>query len=218
MKNRKKGISRYTVMFIPDTSDNAKSYELTFDTLSRWIVGIVAVVAVIICLFISIIIKSNEAIYGENGYVDQIEKLSVENEELRKQVEKKVEEEGKESEGEKGSEEDQKNDIPRMLPIEGNATLIKDPTKLSSEYPYRLVFLALPESKVIASADGIVKEIYEYEEEENEFSHAVLLDHKNGYESVYLISGDPLITVQAGRMVDKGEELARLSDNETIVG
>ena len=83
MKKKKKGISRYTVMFIPDTSDNAKSYELTFDTIARWIVAVLALFAVIICLFISVIIRNNEAMYGENGFMAQITALKEENESLR---------------------------------------------------------------------------------------------------------------------------------------
>ena len=74
-------------MFIPDTSDNASSYELTFDKLARWIVLILSFFAIIICLFVSVILRNNEAMYGENGYEARIEALREENNALKQELE-----------------------------------------------------------------------------------------------------------------------------------
>ena len=91
-------------------------------------------------------------------------------------------------------------------------------TSQAESYPDRLVMLALSGSEVAASADGVVKEIYTYEPAENEFSYAIMIDHRNGYETVYLISGEPYIIVQKGSKLKRGDVLAKLSDEETIVG
>ncbi|MBQ7564112.1 MAG: peptidoglycan DD-metalloendopeptidase family protein [Lachnospiraceae bacterium] len=229
MKKRKKGITRYTVMFIPDTSDNAKTYELTFDRMARWIVLVVCIIALVICLFVSIILRNNEIMYGENGYVEQIRALQEENDRLRDQagetaVSKGADEAAEETAAlkEEGAGEAEKDAVdeepPAILPINGIATVIKDPTGEAAEYPDRMVFLALKDSEVIAGADGIVKEIYEYEQRKNEYSIALLLDHRNGYETVYLISGEPKLSVQKGMRVGRGDVLARLSEDESIVG
>ena len=217
-------------MFIPDTTDNAKTYELTFDRLARWVVLFVCVLALVVCLFISVILRNNEAMYGKDGYVEQMQTLKAENEQLRKELSQAK---AKDSAGETAEEREEKtadrsdppqenetaeDKPPGLLPINGIATVIKDPTSEAEDFPDRMVFLALRDSEVIAGAAGVVREIYEYEQRENEFSVALLLDHRNGYETVYLISGKPKIFVQKGMRVERGDVLARLSEDESIVG
>ncbi len=221
MKKKRRGISRYTVMFIPDTSDNAKTYELTFDTLARWIVGVLAFFAIVVCLFISVILRNNQAMYGENGYVEQIKALKEENRELMKKAED-MEGVGKDSaradtEG-KDKDPETLEDVPGIFPVRGTATMIKDPTSLAESFPNRLVLIALSGSEIVAAADGVVEEVLEYEKKEGEFSVAVMLDHRNGYETVYLLSGEPYILVQKGSKLWKGDVIAKLSDEETVVG
>ena len=228
-------------MFIPDTTDNAKSYELTFDRLARWVVLFVCVIALVICLFVSVILRNNEMIYGENGYIAQMEALKEENERLQAELsgegassaelsrESVTEQAGGKSNTDtadgaepEGSEEETDGlideEAPEVLPINGTATVIKDPTSEASEYPDRIVFLALKDSEVTAGAGGVVKEIYRYEQEKNEFSVALLLDHRNGYETVYLMSGEPKLFVQKGMRIGRGEALAKLLEDESIVG
>ncbi len=244
MKKKKKGISRYTVMFIPDTSDNASSYELTFDKLARWIVLVLSFFAIIICLFISVILRNNEAMYGENGYEARIEALKAENEALKEELkeisenteepvsenieepagsagsgESKEDEKTGESEEKTGSSENpQDEDIPGIFPLNGSSAIIRDPTSQAGSNPNRLVMAARSGCEVIAAAGGTVEDISEYEPEESEFRFVIRVDHKNGYETVYLISGDPQISVLKGAEVARGDVLASLSDDETIVG
>ena len=242
MKKKKRGISRYTVMFIPDTSDNASSYELTFDKLARWIVLILSFFAIIICLFVSVILRNNEAMYGENGYEARIEALREENNALKQELEEisrssekpagngknkenkenKADKDGKEKEEDAESTDPSKKtqgeDIPGVFPINGSAAIISDPTSQAGSNPYRLIMAAPSGCEVIAAAGGVVEEILEYEPQENEFRFAIRVDHKNGYETVYLISGDPQIRALKGAEVARGDVLAALSDDETIVG
>ncbi|MCR4654939.1 MAG: M23 family metallopeptidase [Lachnospiraceae bacterium] len=222
MKKKRRGISRYTVMFIPDTSDNEKSYELTFDTIARWIVLVLALFAIVICLFISMIIRNQRAIYGENGYIEQINELREENRELKE----KTGVSAKEPPGSLSRDRDRSaeavtaddSDVPTIFPVKGTATIIKDPTSYSESFPFRLVMLALKGSEVIVAADGVVEEIYEYEKQEDEYRFAVMVDHRNGYETVYLLSGNPEILAEKGLKLKRGDLLARVKDDETIIG
>ncbi len=222
MKKKRRGISRYTVMFIPDTSDNEKSYELTFDTIARWIVLIMALLAIVICLFISMIIRNQKAIYGENGYIEQINELREENRELKEKAGASAGEpsDGLLKESDRGREEDieSDSDVPTIFPVKGTATIIKDPTSYSESFPFRLVMLALKGSEVMVAADGVVEEIYEYEKQEGEYRFAVMVDHRNGYETVYLLSGNPEILAEKGLKLEKGDLIARVKDDETIIG
>ncbi|MCR5791519.1 MAG: M23 family metallopeptidase [Lachnospiraceae bacterium] len=222
MKKRKRGISRYTVMFIPDTTDDTKSYELTFDRLARWIALFFALIAIVVCLFISVIIRNQREIYGENGYVEQLSALKEENESLRRELAGGATGQKAEGTPENGEEETQEipqtEDMPSILPVRGTATIVKDPTKQASRYPDRLVLLALKDSEVIAAADGVVEEVYYYEPSDNDYRVAVMVDHRNGYETVYLVSGDPEVKVQKGTRLKKEDLLAEIREDETIVG
>ncbi len=175
-----------------------------------------------ICLFISVILRNNKAIYGENGYIEQINELREENKELREQagVPDAPSPEAV-SEGMGGHDEEEAqdaSDIPKVFPVKGTATIIKDPTAYSEDFPFRLVMLALDGSEVVAAADGVVEEIYEYDKKEGDYTYAVMIDHRNGYETVYLLSGEPEILAEKGLKLKKGDLLARVRDDETIIG
>ena len=46
-------MSRYTVMLVPDSTDEAKTYEFSIDKIARYVVIGLAVIVIIACLIIS---------------------------------------------------------------------------------------------------------------------------------------------------------------------
>ena len=46
----------------------------------------------------------------------------------------------------------------------------------------------------------------------------MMIDHRNGYETVYLLSGEPEILAEKGLILKQGDVLARVKEDETIIG
>ncbi len=205
-------------MFIPDTTDNARSFELSLDTVARWVVTITAVVVIVICLFLSLLLKSHKSIYSEDGFITRIETLEAENRELKAELgrsEAPVSGESVETRSvtsDKKQERRVRTDVPGVLPIDGKATIVKDPFDDADEHKERLVFMSLAGSSVIVTADGTVQEI----SEDGTLAYTVTIDHKNGYRSVYAFDGTPLVT--EGSEVKQGDKLFVSEDEDFLSG
>ncbi|MCR5734969.1 MAG: M23 family metallopeptidase [Lachnospiraceae bacterium] len=216
-KKKRNLISSYTVMFIPDTTDHAKSYELSLDTVAKWVVAIIAITAVVICLFVSLLLKSHRSIYGTDGFIERIETLEAENRTLRAELdvsEQKTEPEETERIDTQSvkPEKRARTDVPGVLPIEGKATIVKDPFDDADDHKERMVFLCLTGSRVIATADGEVTEI----SEDGTMPYTVSIDHKNGYRSVYSFEAAPL--VETGVSVNQGDALTDPGKEDFLAG
>lgn len=96
--------------------------------------------------------------------------------------------------------------IPAVFPLTGSASIID----LDSEIPMN-VFKVTDGATVIASATGIVEDIYE---DEN-YGNVVVIDHKNGYKTYYRNMGT--VMVKKGDDVVQGTTIYIInSDNNRV--
>ncbi len=213
-KKKRKGISSYTVMLIPDTTDSSEAFQISFDTIVRWVIGILALIAIAVCLVISMFLKSHRSVYGSGGFIDQITALEEENKALREKLENlpPLEETTAADEVEKKDPVKKvRTDVPGVLPIDGTATIVTDPFEDADEHEYRLVFMTLSDSYIIATADGKVSKITS----DGVMSDTVIIDHNNGYRSVYGFDAELLIN--EGDEVKQGEKIAYSGDKDFLV-
>jgi septal ring factor EnvC (AmiA/AmiB activator) len=96
---------------------------------------------------------------------------------------------------------------PTMLPITGSAT-IKEVTEVDP----MSIFTAAEGAVVVATASGIVLETGE----DTEFGHKIVIDHGNGYTSIYRYQSDPLVAI--GDSVSQGGALYVIDEEDTELG
>lgn len=96
---------------------------------------------------------------------------------------------------------------PTMLPITGSATI-----REVTEGDPMSVFMAAEGAVVVATAGGVVLEIGE----DTEFGHRVVIDHGNGYVTIYRYQSDPLVAT--GDSVAQGGTLYVINEEDTELG
>lgn len=112
----------------------------------------------------------------------------------------------------KGIEEEltaqiEKSVTPTMLPITGSATIQK-----VTEGDPMSIFDATEGAVVVSTAGGTVAEI----SEDEDFGYKVVIDHGNGYTTIYRNEGKPLIA--AGDTVSQGGTLFIIDEDNTKLG
>lgn len=205
-------MSRYTMMLVPDSTDDAKTYEFTIDKIAQYAVVAVAVVVVIICLIVSFAVK-NYKLRNDSSLQAVIDNLEVE----KKALEEKNEELTgliKNSEDSVSELKDRVNElelmtaglyIPNIRPYKGNALMISDRIVENS-----VSYSCLEGASIVVTANGNVESI-----SENMYGYEVTVDHENGYKTRYTIEEEPLMEV--GDTVVRGEVIAYVSeDDETF--
>lgn len=214
-KTRKRNATRFSVMLIPDTTEAAKSFELTFDRIIRILIGLLALLIVLVSLFLSIVLKNYRLIHGDTGYMKQIEKLKQENELLLKEKEVLSNQlltlseiiEEKQSEEREKIEEAKAEAVPNGNPIEGKAAKIQEDNEEIRTNPNRIVFLTMANTSILAAAAGVVTDVHE----DADYGNYVEIDHRNGYRTVYRIPYEPRVSI--GDFVKKGEVLGMTKYN-----
>ena len=96
---------------------------------------------------------------------------------------------------------------PTLLPITGSATIgeILEPEPMS-------IFTAAEGAVVVATAGGIVVEI----SEDSEYGHKIVIDHGNGYKTIYRYQSNPLAAT--GDTVSQGGVLFLIDEKDTKLG
>lgn len=74
------------------------------------------------------------------------------------------------------------------------------------------IFTASDGTTVVAAANGTVAQV----EEDADFGYRIVIDHGNGYQSVYLNSGDPKVKV--GESINRGVTLYVIGSENTTLG
>lgn len=213
-----KRTSRYTVMLIPDSTDHAKSFELSFDRILKIIVGIIALCIVLASLLVSSWLKNYKLRSDDSKDIkiaeleDQIETLKSEKAEMYDQIVSLTEVVAKKTEEQKlDSEEESLQYIPTGYPVKGYAVMVQDPTVNSDEkVKGRAVFNVMTGSAIVACADGTVID----KAEDPDFGAMVVLDHGNGYQTTYRTSGS--IKVESGDELTRGQVIAVIAKVDSL--
>jgi len=100
-----------------------------------------------------------------------------------------------------------RNVTPTLLPLTGSATIQK-----VTEGDPMSVFETTKGAVIVATAAGTVQE----SSEDADFGHRIVIDHGNGYVSIYRNEGDPLVAV--GDSVSQGGVLFIVDDDNTRLG
>ncbi|GFI04371.1 MAG: M23 family metallopeptidase [Lachnospiraceae bacterium] len=216
MEQNSKRKSKYALMLVHEKSDGT----IKKHTINSVVVEIAAVVlfilvVVITCKFVydSIIIKEAKKeivnqIVTINNLTDENEALSVENSTLSSKVAILSETVSKKTEVEDAiSQETIENAMPKGFPLSGSATM-----KEAEEGEPMLIFIASGEVNVITSGTGTVVSV----DADETYGTRIVVDHGNGYQSVYRNSGKPL--VKNGETLGKGYILFSMKDDNKELG
>lgn len=205
-------MSRYTVMLVPDSTDDAKTYEFTIDKIARYVVMALAVIIIIASLIVSFAVK-NYRLRNDYSLQTVIDNMEVDSQELVKKNEE-LTDLVKMNDESIGELKDRINEleietaglyIPNITPYKGSAIMISDLIVDNA-----ISYSCLEGAAVVATANGTVEKITE-----NMYGYTVLIDHKNGYKTEYTIE-EPAI-VREGDDVVRGEVIVYVSeDDETF--
>ena len=218
-KKTVKKTSRYTVLLIPDSTDHSKTFELTFDHILRLIVAVVALLIVLISLLVSFVVKNyrlqrddtdKKEIAKLNG---QIEELKDEKAEMYEQIVSLTGVIAKKQQNEKSIEQEQTEAaIPTGYPIEGYALIVQDPTVGAGEkVKGRVVVNTVIGTAIVASGDGTIIS----QSEDESFGTRLVLDHGNGYQSIYRCAGS--VKVKNGDRVHRREVLFVITQEDSLI-
>lgn len=204
-------MSRYTVMLVPDSTDDAKTYEITIDKIARYAVIGLAVLVIIVSLIISFAVK-NYRLRNDSSLLAQIDNVQVEKQALEKKNAEltelvKLSDENIEELKARISELELETAglyIPNIYPYKGSALLISD-LIIEDAASYS----CLEGASIVVTANGTVESVVE-----DMYGYTVLVDHKNGYKTQYTIEEEPM--VNAGDNVVRGEVIAYVSEDDEI--
>ncbi len=215
-----KHATRFTVMLIPDSTDQTRSFDITFDTIARIAVSAAAVVIVVICLLISAAMKNYRLVHGDSGLNAQITELKEKNEELvqeTSELQAQIESlsgviETKQNEEKQAEESAQAEAMPTGLPLDGTAVLIQDPNAVEGETnENRVVFTAMAGTAVVSAGAGTVSTVTA----DPVYGNVVEIDHENGYVTIYRTTAT--IRVKAGDTVRKNDVIGMMSADDELL-
>lgn len=205
-------MSRYTVMLVPDSTDDAKSYEFTIDRIARYAVIALCLIIIVVSLIVSFAVK-NYRLRNDSSLQAVIDNLEMDKQTLEKKNEELNEllkhsddtiNEYKQIVGELEIETAGLF-IPNIKPYKGSALMVSDLIVDSA-----VSYSCLEGAAIVVTANGTVTSI-----DENMYGYVVTVDHKNGYNTEYTIEEVPMVSV--GDDVVRGEVLAYVSeDDETL--
>lgn len=204
-------MSRYTMMLIPDSADELKTYELTIDKIARYAVMFIAVIVIIVMLITSFAVK-NYRLRNDYSLQTQIENLSSDNQTLTEKNEELsrllsesdtqiTELKGRINELELESASDY---IPSIIPYKGSAVALSNTVAEGA-----ISYACLEGLSILASAKGKVISI-----EETDLGFEITLDHGNGYKTRYITPGT--IDVKLDEIVNKGDKISEIKEDDGI--
>jgi len=226
IKSSKKDTTGITVMIIPNSSNNTKTIEFSFDKIMRIVTALVAILIIVIGLIISLAINNYTLKYGDSNTKKTILNLQDENARLTEQVNSltmslessekalsQIESQLSKS-AQNAAEQAEVESIPTEVPVKGgNAIVVQDPTidSENGEKQDGVVFTALEGSAIVATASGSVISV----ESDPNYANKVVIDHGNGYITTYRT--DALIKVAFGDTVRKNDMIAIITEQEGSV-
>lgn len=223
----KKQTTGFTMLLIPNSSDSAKTVEITFDRLLQLATGAVATAIIVIGLIISMMVHNHRLKASLSDAEDAVKQLSENNAKLQttvsglneqiaadKEVFSKIEDTISKKEEEDAANAEEAA-IPTQIPIgNGEAILIDDPYADSNGgATMGLVFNATSGSFVTATADGVVTHV-DSDDDNPYYKRGIVIDHENGFITYYRFNGN--VSIEEGSQVHKNDVLASLPENGIV--
>lgn len=217
MEEKKKARNKYAVMIVKESNDGV---------ITNHHIGTTLCEAVLIALFLLFVFFTCKFIYDTvaiknlksqlieqmvmvNNLTDENETLTVENDTLNSKVAVLSETVTKKTVTEDTlSQEETENALPKGFPLSGSATMESD---TMDERPI-VKFTASAGVNIVSSGSGTVLSV----EDDATYGTRIIIDHNNGYRSIYRNKGDAL--VKAGETLGKGYILFSVSGNNQDVG
>lgn len=220
----KKFATGFTLLYIPNSTDEARTTEISFDRLIKYIAATFAAVIIIVGLMVSMFVHNYRLRQQVAENKTSIETLESSNAELNSTIEalnlqiesdreafSKIEETISMKENEENQAKEEAA-IPSVVPLKGgSALLVTDPYADSEQLKsYGIVFSTSGGSLVVATGDGYVEEAENIDIAEG-YNGYVFVDHQNGYRTYYRFAGD--VSAKAGDMVSRGDVLGILTED-----
>ena len=220
----KKRSTGFTVLLIPNSSDSAKTVEISFDRLLQLFTGAIATAIIVICLICSMMVHNHKLkstlSVAESELADfrksnaQLEEtVSSLNEQITadREVFSKIEDTISQKEEEEAVEARQAA-VPDEVPIKNaKAVLVDDPyAGTNGGETMGLVFRTLKGAVVVAAADGVVTHV-DSDIANPYYTRGIVIDHGNGYITYYRLCGD--VSAEEGSQVKKNDVLAFLAED-----
>lgn len=215
-ETKKSKRNKYAVMIVKEKADGSITNHHISTTVCEWVgIGLFVLLVFFICrlIFYSVSIKDLrsqlvEQIVQVNELTDQNESLTVENDTLTSKVAVLSETVTKKAASEDAmSQEEIENALPKGFPLSGSGTM--EAGELDGKPIAR--FKASTGVNIICSGTGTVLSV----EDDAEYGHRIIIDHGNGYKSIYRNAGEVL--VKTGDELGKGYILFSVgSDNQDM--
>ena len=215
------------MLLIPNSSDAAKTIEISYDRLLQLLSGAVAIGIIIVGLMGSMIYHNHKLKNSLEAAEQSVNELNESNTELEetvsvlndqieadKEVFSKIEDTISKREEEEALEAEQAT-IPNEIPVKNaRAILVDDPYKDSNGGQTNgIVFSTIKGAVVASAAEGVVTHVDSYDE--NPFyNRGIVIDHENGYVTYYRLNGD--VSIEEGSTVMKNDVLAVLTEDGYI--
>lgn len=214
----------FTMLLIPNSSDAAKTVEISYDRLLQLFTCALAIGIIVFGLMGSMIYhnhklknsleaaeqsvgelkESNKALEGTVAALnDQIEADKEVFSKIEDTISKREEEEALEAE---------EAAVPNEIPVKNaKAILIDDPYKDSTGGQTNgIVFSTTKGAVVAAAAEGLVTHV-DSDDQNPYYNRGIVIDHENGYVTYYRLNGD--VSIEEGMRVMKNDVLAVLTDD-----
>lgn len=220
----KKPSTGFTVLLIPNSSDSAKTIEITYDRILQLATGAVATAIIVIGLICSMMVH-NHKLKGTLGNAEsELSELKKNNAQLEetvstlsqqvdadKEVFTKIEDTISQKE-EQEAVEAREAAVPDEIPIRNaKAVLVDDPyAGTNGGETMGIVFSTLKGAVVTAAADGVVTHV-DSDISNPYYTRGIVIDHGNGYVTYYRLCGD--VSADEGLKVSKNDVLAFLAED-----
>lgn len=214
----KKARNKYAVMLVKEHDDGVISTHHIGTALCEFILGALFVIILIcacVIVYDSVSLKKLKSevvnqIVQINDLTEQNEILSVENDSLSSKVAVLSETVSKKAATEEAmTQEETENAIPKGFPLSGGTSTMTSGT--DGDDPI-LMFDASAGINIVSSGTGTVLAI----EDDAEYEHRIIIDHGNGYRSIYRNAGEPLVKV--GDNLGKGYILFSITNGNEKIG
>jgi murein DD-endopeptidase MepM/ murein hydrolase activator NlpD len=215
------------MLLIPNSSDAAKTIEISYDRLLQLLSGAVAIGIIIVGLMGSMIYHNHKLKNSLEAAEQSVNELNESNTELEetvsvlndqieadKEVFSKIEDTISKREEEEALEAEQAT-IPNEIPVKNaRAILVDDPYKDSNGGQTNgIVFSTIKGAVVAAAAEGVVTHV-DSDDENPFYNRGIVIDHENGYVTYYRLNGD--VSIEEGSTVMKNDVLAVLTEDGYI--
>ncbi len=211
------------MLLIPNSSDSARTYEITFDRLLQLFVGALATAIIVIGLLASMFVLNRKLRSSLEEAEGSISELSDTNSmlegtvaSLNRQIEEdkkaftKIEDTISRREEEEAASAKEAA-IPNSIPIKNaKAILVEDPyIDSNGGETMGIVFSTTDGAIVAAAAEGLVTHV-DSDDSNPFYTRGIVIDHQNGYVTYYRLNGD--VSAHEGTMVKKNDVLGILTE------